>query len=228
MSDRNRQILIYSILGVLLLVLIWTLLPSEENWEEMLASGSREQRLEAIAKIQAQNTPDAAGILQKYILDQDQTIAQRTLLALGRMEHADKDVLATALDDTRPLVRESAVSALVVHDTARVRALLRDPKEPPEIRASCAANLGGLRDWDSMPQLILAMDDPDANVRAAAANSVRHVMGVRKFGDYQVDGDPAKRRNFVKWLYENHHGFKDVHDGFDKYLDLRDKREKGS
>ncbi len=227
MSERARQILIYSVLGVAFLILIWTLIPKEEDWESMLESGSREERLEAIVKIQAWNTPEAAEILQKYIRDQDTTVAQRTLLALGRMSHADKAVLITAFEDTRPVVREAAVSSLVDHDPGYLRNLLADQNQAPAIRATCAANLGGKRDWDSMPQLILAMDDPDATVRAAAASAVRHVMGVQRFGDYSVDGDPIKRRNFVRWLYENHHGFKDVHDDFDKYLDHRNKREKG-
>lgn len=61
-------------------------------------------------------------------------------------------------------------------------------------RTVAAAKLGEMRDEESMPALLRAMEDPDPVLRGRAAAAVRKIMGA----DYYFRaGDPPERRKEV-------------------------------
>ncbi len=61
-------------------------------------------------------------------------------------------------------------------------------------RTVAAAKLGEMRDEESMPVLLRAMEDPDPLIRGRAAAAVRKIMGA----DYYFRAsDPPQRRNEV-------------------------------
>ena len=63
-----------------------------------------------------------------------------------------------------------------------------------QARTVAAAKLGEMRDEESMPVLLRAMEDPDPVIRGRAAAAVRKIMGA----DYYFRaGDPPKRRKEV-------------------------------
>lgn len=63
-----------------------------------------------------------------------------------------------------------------------------------QARTVAAAKLGEMRDEQSMPVLLRAMEDPDPVLRGRAAAAVRKIMGA----DYYFRaGDPPKRRKEV-------------------------------
>jgi HEAT repeat protein len=63
-----------------------------------------------------------------------------------------------------------------------------------QARTGAAAKLGEMRDEESMPVLLRAMEDPDPVLRGRAAAAVRKIMGA----DYYFRaGDPPERRKEV-------------------------------
>jgi hypothetical protein len=78
--------------------------------------------------------------------------------------------------------------------------------ESREVRAAAAAKLGALRDIDSMPLLLTAMQDEDAIVRARSAAAVMNILGA----DFSFrSDDPIEirraaieriRRHWEAWL----------------------------
>jgi hypothetical protein len=84
----------------------------------------------------------------------------------------------------------------------RCRQMLTEGTTPQE-RAAGAAGLGHLRDPDSVPLLLKAMDDPEVVVRGRAANAVRTILGVDFF--FKAEERPEKRRAVIqkyRGLYE--------------------------
>ena len=76
------------------------------------------------------------------------------------------------------------------------RAELAKSDAPPESRAEAAAQLGAMRDRQSMPQLIAALEDDDLNVRARANAAVIQILGADFF--FRADDPPERRRQAVE------------------------------
>ena len=67
---------------------------------------------------------------------------------------------------------------------------------PPETRAEAAAQLGAMRDRQSVPQLIAALEDDDLHVRARANAAVIQILGADFM--FRADDPPERRRQAVE------------------------------
>ncbi len=66
--------------------------------------------------------------------------------------------------------------------------------ELPATRAAAAEQLGQLADWQSLPDLLTAMQDANPIVRARAGVAAQKIAGA----DYGFDADgPAQQRNRI-------------------------------
>ena len=61
----------------------------------------------------------------------------------------------------------------------------------PELRAAAAAALGAIRDVQSMPDLLTAMEDPNEKLRARAGVAVQKIL---RADFYFRAGDPPQKR----------------------------------
>jgi HEAT repeat protein len=70
-----------------------------------------------------------------------------------------------------------------------------------QVRADAATALGVLRDVDSLPQLIGALEDDDPFVRARAAAAIEKIFG----GDlyFRANDPPEKRREAIQRIREH-------------------------
>lgn len=232
MDKTKFRILLGVVGGVVLLIAIFNWFGGESEGD--LDSDDRQARLAAIANLEDQDSTTAARKIEQYIGDQDVVVARRSIQALGRMKKgAEPEMIEAALADRRPEIREAAVVALGMRhrdgqSAAALRRVLADSSETPEVRAAAAAELGSQRDWDAMPELVKALNDPSRIVRAAAFGAVQRNIGVgivqsdsplakRAPNTYSVDAPPAERAAFVQFFMRDYPNYKHMHDAYIKY-----------
>jgi hypothetical protein len=63
--------------------------------------------------------------------------------------------------------------------------------QAPDVRAAAADALGAMKDLESMPLLLDAMEDPDARVRGRAGAAVRRILGADFF--FRAEDPPDRR-----------------------------------
>ena len=85
--------------------------------------------------------------------------------------------------------------------TPQLRRVLAESEEPA-VRAAAIDGLSRNRDWQSMPQFIDLMEDPDPRVRGSAGAAVQKML---KANVYFRSNDPpderARRIAYIKRLY---------------------------
>ncbi len=74
-----------------------------------------------------------------------------------------------------------------------------------EARAAAAALLGEMRDEQSMPELLQAMEDPDPLIRGRAAAAVRKIMGADYY--FRAEGSPARRKEVLAIIKRDWEGY---------------------
>ena len=127
-------------------------------------------------------------------------------VAVGRWwfsgsEFPPPEVLAaTALSDQPEEEREKAAEVLARHPDRPLAQLKRvaAESESPRVRAAAVLGLGALRDWESMPLLIEALESPSVFLRERAASAVRQILN-RDFG-FRARGGDAERRQAVETI----------------------------
>ena len=226
MEAHHRRWLIAAAAAVVLVIAAFVLFGGPGDPADDLANGAGEVRIEAIHRLSERNDAQSAQVLSRYVRDQDTQVATQSLLALSRMKsQGDSGSLAQALRDNRPEVREAAIVALAPRDPGAVRQVLTDPREKDQVRATAVAELGAQQNWESMPDMIKAMNDPSEEVRKAAYNSVLTILGVRRYAGYDPEGDDPKskqeRAAFVSYLLTNYGNMKDSVDDWKKRVKMK-------
>jgi hypothetical protein len=94
------------------------------------------------------------------------------------LENADHPDLEAASQDPRVTFPEDAGQR--GRQLARMRGLVNAPS--PEVRLAAVRALATVRELDSVPVLIFALDDPDTRVARAARDGLRFIS--RKFGGF--------------------------------------------
>jgi hypothetical protein len=82
-------------------------------------------------------------------------------------------------------------------DSSGAQSATADP-ELSSKRAEAADKLGALRDMESVPVLLKAMDDPDPQVRGRAGAAVREIMGSDTF--YRANDPPEQRKKRIEQI----------------------------
>jgi hypothetical protein len=117
--------------------------------------------------------------------DPDDNVRIASIRALSRLgEASDAARIAPMLDDDNWLVRWEAARALQrLHDPAVVGDVVSrvdaDVEPEPEVRAAAAEALGQYAEARVLDALLLALDDRDLIVNAAARRSLRTLTGQR-------------------------------------------------
>ncbi len=75
-----------------------------------------------------------------------------------------------------------------------------------EERAVAAAKLGEMRDEESMPMLLRAMEDPDPVLRGRAAAAVRKIMGADYF--FRAGDPPERRKEVIATIKRDWEGYR--------------------
>jgi hypothetical protein len=74
--------------------------------------------------------------------------------------------------------------------------------ESPQVKSYIIQGLGAQRDWDSMPALIDALDDPAIQVRDRAGVAVNAMLGVDYY--YKANDPAPKREAAVKLMRQRY------------------------
>jgi len=205
--------------GVLVLLLGWLFLGGE-NPEKDLVSNRQDRRLLAIEKLEQKDSPAAAKILEKYTTDQDIQVARRSLYALGRMPNGAKtETLTHAMNHEKAEIREAAVVAMGMRRDKMDKQAMRDrlARDPsPQVRAAAAAELGGMRDWDSVPLLVQALDSQDETLSNVAMRCLLDIGG-REHAGFKPGATEAMRTEAVRALKRDWQSFKAINAEYDRY-----------
>jgi len=129
-----------------------------------------------------------------------------------------EELAEIALTAESPQERERAAAQLIRHgDDAKdeLRRVLAG-SDTPEVRAICVQGLAALRDYDSMENMLDALEDPSAVVRSAAARAGMQLLGAKY--EFDAEGPPEKRKKTVEFFRETWSEYKDA-DGFKAWMD---------
>ena len=74
-----------------------------------------------------------------------------------------------------------------------------------QARAVAAAKLGEMRDEDSMPALLRAMEDPDPLIRGRAAAAVRKIMKANYY--FRAGDSPERRKEVIDRIKKDWEGY---------------------
>lgn len=185
-----------------------------------LSSMSVEKRLKAIELLEQRDTAEAAAAIAPYTTDEDIQVARRSLFAIGRMRNgASSETLVHAMKHPRVEIREAAVSAMALRGDKVDRAALRDRlarDTSPQVRVAAAAELGAMRDWDSMPLLVAALDDRDPTVVNTAMRCILSIGG-RDHAGFRPNATPAMRAEAIKALKRDWQSFKAINEEYTRY-----------
>jgi HEAT repeat protein len=72
----------------------------------------------------------------------------------------------------------------------------------PSVRTAAARALGRIEVWETMPDLIRALNDPEIEVRQAANVAITSIIGI-DYG-FRPDAGPAERRRFINGFLKNY------------------------
>jgi HEAT repeat protein len=185
--------------------------------ERDLNTTNVEKRLAAISSLEQKDTPAAAQVIAKYTTDADVRVAQRSLIAIGRMRKGgDTRVIVDAMSHQKPEIREAAVAAMGTRGEKADKQSLRDrlARDPaPTVRTAAAAELGQMRDWDSVPLLVAALDDPDPNVVGTALRCLMDIGG-RDHPGARSGATPAQRAHAIQSIKRDWQSFKGINDDY--------------
>ncbi|MEL6342300.1 MAG: HEAT repeat domain-containing protein [Myxococcota bacterium] len=150
--------------------------------------GDADARLAGVAVLEAINTHWAHSALREFLRDDSPTVRARLLRAAVTAGEAGLGLLRELARDTDPSLALEAVGYLgQVPDRGAASAMRRLlTHDDPRLRAAAAEVLGNI----AGPGLVIALqrlvdDDPDAQVRDAAALAARRINGE------QPKSDPA-------------------------------------
>ena len=110
--------------------------------------------------------------------------------------------------DAEAAVRQIAASALAAYKTPevlqRLTGLARDVKTPEPRRLAAVSALGQILDKRSVDTLISLLEDPQPDVRSAAATALAKLTGIRSFGDdsarWRVWWRSSQNKSPQQWL----------------------------
>jgi len=134
----------------------------------------------------------------------------RTLLGSGpatapQFDSSDLATLVGNVSSEDEQVAWQAVTDLGRFDVKSVSETLVEVMESDSraaIRTAAARALGRIEVWETMPNLIKALDDPALEVRQAANVAIVKIIGV-DYG-FRPDGGAAERRRFISGLLNNY------------------------
>ena len=218
--DSSRQKLWIAVGAVMAVLLFAWFFMGGDNPEKDLMSGKQDRRLLAIEKLEQKDTPAAARVLEQYTNDQDIQVARRSLYALGRMPNGAKtETLTQAMNHEKPEIREAAVVAMGMRRDKMDKAAMRDrlARDPsPQVRAAAAAELGGMRDWDSVPLLVQALDSQDETLSNVAMRCLLDIGG-REHAGFKPGATPEQRAEAVRALKRDWQSFKAINSEYERY-----------
>jgi hypothetical protein len=85
-------------------------------------------------------------------------------------------------------------------DAPQVRAIMTNPHNETRVRAAAADALGEIADWEAIPQLLEAMNDPDPIVRGRAGVAAQKIVGA----DYhfRAEAPEEERREIMGLIWQ--------------------------
>ncbi|HSI36574.1 MAG TPA: HEAT repeat domain-containing protein [Tepidisphaeraceae bacterium] len=177
-----------------------------------------------IAKIEKlERAGDAKGLAEAVKSHPREDVANRAMTALAHVAKQDAlTELQALLSDPRVSVRATAAgqygSLAPRGQVGPLVAAFKDEKDP-RVKAAIANALGQNQGWDGVAPLIPALDDPNSQVRTAAANAVLRITGLRP----DLGKSPADRKRAIASLNARMVSMKT---GYDAYWNSDRSKEK--
>lgn len=142
-------------------------------------NGSVQQKCSAIVDIEEMGATEALPVLLELLTFPDEGVRANAAHALGELgDRGASPKLLSSLKDSSSLVRLNAIESLgllqsveSMHEISR----LLQTDEDPLVRLQAAETLRMFNEPSVLPPLIEALNDPDAGVRAYAADSIGHL-----------------------------------------------------
>ena len=178
-------------------------------------SGTPEDPDPELARIdRLERKRDVAGLAQA-VSDPKEHVAARAMVALANVDPGvAREKLQPLLNDTRAGVQGVAIAQYGrVADRKNVKPLVdlfRSPKDVG-LRPLVAGALGDARGWEGVEVLLPAVNDPNPQVRRAAATALGKILGVQLNLDSEV---PASRQKVLAKLQRDLPNFKKTYDEY--------------
>jgi HEAT repeat protein len=166
-------------------------------------SKNPEDRVQAARRLAEQEGSTERGLLALLAEDGDRTVAVQAIESLGRHTTDENRALLTRL----LIEKRGSVEAQAAAASALGRFKGMDPaplvqalntRQEAVVRAGAAQGLVRLRDANSIPALVKALEDGDSRVRIWAITAI-HKMIVRRF-PYDARKAPAAQRDVIRQI----------------------------
>ena len=216
MSMSLRVRVLIGVALVLAAVLGWRLLSGGEGLSDPDANVVRIERLKRKGDVAAL-AREASGSNVK--------VARLAVEALGHLGTKATPHIESAMQDSRPEIREKAALALgraagVEHSAPLAKAAGSDPSA--RVRASAVTALGRMHAYTEMQTLLAALEDEDVDVRRRANAAIRRVLGV-SFG-FRANDPPEKRRRAIATIRRQWPQLKRYADSYYKSRRFKEKQ----
>lgn len=155
-------------------------------------------KTEAAGLLLSHSHPQAERILNEFLNDssnrQGQVAVADAVARLGAARKSFIEPLLAMLTGTEPSVRSAAAVALATYKnngvTEKLIAIAKDAKRDRAVRLVTISALGQVLDKKAADTLVGLLDDPDTDIRDAAAEALGNLTNIRAFG---ADADQWKR-----------------------------------
>jgi len=179
-----------------------------------------------LAKIdRLERKKDAAGLIEA-LKSQREDVVCRAAVALAHVSgKGAKPNLEGLLSDPRLSVRGTAADQFaIVSDRGDIGPLLPlfKAEKDPKAKAVFASALGQNQGWEGMTVLVPALDDPNGDVRKAAAQAVLRITGLKP--SITDKSTPAERKRVVAQLNSNMPGMKARYENYWQSKPAKEKK----
>ena len=205
MESRKRRMWILIGLAGFFLVIVWIEYgSSERKLLKQIESSDPAQRFAAIRGLEEIGSVRAVAAITARMQDPDASVASRAIIALGVMGRKGQVAeVEKVAGDKRTEAREAAAVALgrspqsvTVNYQVLINLVANDPS--PIVRAESALSLGRRGAREAVPALIIALNDPDLNVRQRAVQGLRMITKGRF--EYSPIASPDERAGMIEQI----------------------------
>jgi HEAT repeat protein len=202
----NKRFLLICGIGLVVLIALFFL----------TRSGTPEDPDPELARIdRMERKRDVSGLVEA-VLSPKEHVAIRAIVALANVDPAvAREKLQPLLNDARPGLQSVSIAQYGrVADRNNVKPLVdlfRSPKDVG-LKPLVAGALGDARGWEGVEVLLPAVNDPNPQLRRAAATALGKILGVELNLDSEVPA--ASRQKIIAKLHSDLPNFKKIYDDY--------------
>lgn len=198
MKVTTRHIFVAAVIAALLVAVVIVYCPGGGDPN----SSDPQKRLAAVAELRGKTDQASLEVLRRLSDDSEPRVAVAAVNAIssdsGKSSRILKEILAGSPSGPARGAAAAALGRCKDVDGGILADALTD--KDPIVRAGAAKGLARRREGAALPEVVAALEDPDARVRLWAITAVARTTALRF--DYDAATDPRRQRDKIKFIRE--------------------------